>query len=137
MPPGETAFDLAASLPVCEDDGEDSDLISLCDIVITGIEHHEFKHFWVRKYDYKASGAEGDEWAIIQALPSAEQDPPDKHVALNQTTMRKAVELYIKARLDGGMTLEDVRQLVDGSYTDVVVADDILQFALYGEQLFS
>lgn len=125
---------LASSLPVCEDD---SDLISLCDLVITGIET-EWTHWFVRKYDYKATGApvDGEEWAILEALPSARQEPPNKHIALNQETVREAVKGWLSMRLNGGMSFADCQKMIDGSYTDAVVADSILQFALYGEEVY-
>lgn len=130
---------LASSLPVCDDDDEEGgDVISLCDLVITGIETG-WTHWWTRKYNFQATGApvDGEEWAIIEALPSAKMDPPNKHIALNQVTVRTAVQGWLEKRLNGGMKFADAQKLIDGSYTDAVIADAILQFALYGEEIYN
>ncbi len=123
---------VAAGLLERDDDSE-SDLISLVDIVITGIET-DWQHFRVRKYDPDADGSADHPWAIIERLSSAGM--PRTHVALDAVTMRAAVELYLVDRLEHGMSLDEACHMVDGSYTDAVVADSILQFALYGEEVF-
>ena len=134
MATGNTAKDLADSLPVCgdlDDNGDEVELISLCDIVVTGIETG-WSHFWVRKYDPDNLDME---WAIVAPLRSAGKG--SKPILLNEARMRLAVQAYIQSRLDRGMTLAEVTKLVDGVYTDAVVADSILQFAIYQEEVFS
>lgn len=143
---------IADSLPTC---GEDSDLISLCDIVITGIET-DWTHFWVHKYDPDANGGSSS-WGVLAPLPSAGRRRTTPHVAhegcdegetcgnfgypyepveLFAPVVRRAVWLYLKSRLEGGLGLDEARQLVDGSYTDAEIADSILQFALYGQEIY-
>lgn len=119
--------------------------IDLESIVVTAIEHHEFNHFRVRKYDPDADGVER-EWAVIQGLPSAFTDlqwatrdakqPWPPFVVLDSVTVRKGVEAYLNDRLSKGMDEAEARKMVDGVYTDVVVCDSIIQFALYGEEVF-
>lgn len=126
------------SLP-SKDPGADSDLISLCDIVVTGIET-EWRHWFLHKYDPDADGiAVG--WAVLGPLPSAGDSKPDgstiRPVELYESTVRKAVYEYLLSRLNRGLDLSEARQLVDGSYTDAVIADSILQFALYGQEVYS
>jgi hypothetical protein len=132
----EQASVITDELPVCE---EDSDLISLCDIVVTGIEHEEWTHFWIHKYDPKADGVK-KAWAVLRPLPSAGEFKPNgeriQSVVLYARDVRRAVYDYLLSRLNGGMDPAGARQLVDGSYTDTVVADSILQFALYGEEVY-
>jgi hypothetical protein len=136
---------LAADLPARDDESE-SDLISLVDIVITGIEAVPWVHFIVDDYNPDASGEGPDNaWAILNPLEAAQPpegiqgtiEPRFEAVYLTTDTVRKAVAAYADARIDGGMALEAVRNLMDGSYTDAVVADSVLQFAIYGEEVFS
>lgn len=126
------AADMAAQLPVVADDDADDEMISLADIAVTGIEHHEWLHFWTKDYTPDADGVKVP-WATIWPLKDSGKDEP---VALNETTMRKAVELYLDNRLKAGMRFADAAMMVDGVYTDAVVADSILQFALYGEEVY-
>lgn len=131
-----SAVHLASVLPVCDDpEGPGSDLISLCDIVITGVETG-WSHFLVEAYDYKADGITKP-WAILHPEKGAE-DPGKtiEPVALTADVVRKAVEAYIDTRLQAGMSPADAAQLVDGSWTDAPIADSILQFAIYGEEVF-
>lgn len=135
---------LAASLPVRDDDSE-SDLISLVDIVITGIETPwSGLHFQVKDYDFEASGETLREaWAEIVGLPSAYTEEQLKsgnepgRVTLFHETVRSGVVRYLQDRLNRGMAPSDVAKMIDGSYTDAVVADSILQFCLYGEEVFA
>lgn len=138
---------IADSLPVVESeedevrrvvDGE-RERIPLQDIVITAIEHHEFNHFRVRKYDPDADGVtKGREWAIVEGLEAAYAAGAARPSAtlLNARTVRQAVEDYLNDRLTKGMSEDDARMMVDGVYTDVIVCDSIVQFALYGEEVF-
>jgi hypothetical protein len=129
---------LAADLPARDDESE-SDLISLVDIVITGIEAVPWVHFIVDDYNPDASGEGPDNaWGVLIPLPESanENDALANPVFLTTDTVRKAVAAYADARIDGGMGLNAVRNLMDGSYTDAVVADSILQFAIYGEEVF-
>lgn len=125
---------LAADLPVKDDEETGSDLISLCDIVITGIETG-WQHFWVHDYDPHADGIETP-WAVLTPLIE-EASEPEKSVPLTAETVRKAVEVYVDRHIDRGTPLEETRKLMDGSYTDAVIADSILQIALYGEEVYS
>lgn len=136
---------IADELPVCEDlddeFGMESDLISLRDIVVTaidtGIDSH---HWWIHKYDPRADGVING-WAVLAPLPSAGDFKPDgrhiRPVELYAPTVREGVYLYLLDRLNKGMDLSEARRMVDGSYTDVVVADSIIQFVLYGQEVFS
>jgi len=129
------AYDLAAQLPVVGDlEGEE--LISLGDIVVTGIET-DWIHFWVKDYAPFADGVVTP-WATIWPLKDSagEDGKLPEPVTLDENTVRKAVELYIDSRLSKGMEPGEVARLVDGSYTDAVVADSILQFALYGSEVY-
>lgn len=135
----EQASVITDSLPSCDDSEEGSDLISLCDIVVTGIESG-WTHFWIRLYDPKQNGIEKP-WAVLGPLPSAGDTKPDGTkiipVELYSAVVRKATYEYLLNRLNGGMPLEEAKLLVDGSYTDAVIADSILQFALYGMEVYS
>lgn len=128
-------------LPVCgdEDSEEDSDLISLCDIVVTAIET-DWTHWWVHKYDPRADGVING-WAVLAPLPSAGDFKPDgstiRPVELFAPTVRKGTYLYLLDRLNKGMDLSEARRMVDGSYTDAMVADSIIQYILYGEEVYS
>lgn len=131
---------IAADLPVCDEDAE-SDLISLCDIVITGVETG-WKHFWVEGYTPEADGVLRP-WATLKPLEGAVVGAGGHDVvegvlpvALTADVVRKAVAAYMDKRLEGGMSLSEATNLVDGSYTDAVIADSILQFALYGEEVY-
>lgn len=123
---------IAESLPVRDDDC-DSDLISLVDIVITGIETG-WTHFWVHNYDAEADGVEKP-WAEIHDFEQATM--PRNPVKLYADTVREAVAKYIDTRISAGMAYPEAAKLVDGSYTDAVISDSILQFALYGEEIYS
>jgi hypothetical protein len=109
-------------------------MISLVDIVSTGIEHHEWRHFTLHRYAPNADGVK-ESWATIGQLPSFATDP--LQITLTADVIRKAVELYIDSRLAAGLPLLEAARLIDGSYTDVAIADSILQFALYGEEVYS
>lgn len=130
-------------LPVCisEADVIGTDLISLCDIVVTGIEvPAEWNHFRVHKYDPKADGIH-QSWGVLGPLQSAGKWKPDGSkihpIELWARVVRKAVYDYLLDRLNRGMDLSEARLMVNGSYTDAVVADSILQFALYGQEVYS
>ena len=127
---------IADDLPV-KDDLCDSDLISLVDIVVTGIET-PWTHFRVEGYDPEADGVI-KAWARLYPLPeSADASGLLCNPALlTAESVRKAVAAYMDSRIAGGIGLEEARKLVDGSYTDAVIADSILQWALYGEDVFS
>lgn len=132
---------LAADLPIKDEEDANGDLISLNDIVITGIEAVPWVHFRVQEYDPAATGEIGDAWARLLPLEDAQPDPKEhkqRHVPVSLTAeiMRFAVAKYVDSRIDGGMGLEEARKLMDGSYTDAPIADSILQFALYGEEIF-
>lgn len=134
------AVAIAASLPVTDKVTDyregDKECIPLQDIVITAIEHNEFNHFRVRKYDPDADGVER-EWAIVEGfVTKADEAREQKRVSLDAATVRKGVELYLEDRLRHGMTEDDARMMVDGVYTDVIVCDSIIQFTLYGEEVF-
>lgn len=138
-PNRELAHELARWLPCCgdEDDTDSdskSDLISLCDIVITAMDHNEFTHFRTRFYEPKNTGQKGSPWAIVEALPSS--GAVRRPVFLDLASIRKAVEDYAYSRLSRGMDWKEVQRLVDGSYTDLQVADSIVQFAIYGEEVY-
>ena len=122
---------LAASLPV-KDETSESDLISLVDIVITGVET-PWHHFGLLSYKPEADGVEVP-WATI--TPLSDSGAPNA-CDLYASTIREAVTAYLQARLDSGMAPAEAAKMVDGSYTDAVVADSILQFALYGEEIYS
>lgn len=133
---------IADSLPVSEpepsgaeaDEGEER--MPLQDIVITAIEHSEFKHFRIRKYDPDADGIE-HEWAIVEPLPEGLKEGEERRpFILDAATVRKGVEQYLDNRLSRGMTAADARMMVDGVYTDVLVCDSIVQFIVYGEEVF-
>lgn len=124
---------IAADLPERDDDSE-SDLISLVDIVITGVET-PWRHFWVEGYDPEADG-KIKAWAKLLPLKDAADPLPDA-VLLTSETVRKAVAAYLDSRLEAGMRHSEATRLVDGSYTDAVIADSILQFALYGEEVYN
>lgn len=135
---------LAAALPV-RDDEANSDLISLVDIVITGIEAVPWCHFKVIDYNHEASGEEPEHasWGTIIGLEAAyTQEQLDSglepgSVVLWEGTVREAVAAYVDSRIDAGMGFEEAQRLVDGSYTDAAVADSILQFLLYREVVFN
>lgn len=152
--PHPKAVELANSLPVCTDleleakyaesDGEMSDeelraldLISLCDIVITGCETG-LKSFIVEGYKPDGDGISVP-WATLrpeQGASNGSPVQPYKPVQLYARTVRQAVQDYIDTRLQAGMSEEEATKLVDGSYTDAAIADSILQFAIYGEEVF-
>jgi hypothetical protein len=131
---------LAAALPTCGDAPEGMpDYISLCDIVATGVEHHEFTHFTVSEYDPDADGV-NKPWGVLIPLGSA--GPRDDGYeyqprVLWADSVRRAVSAYVADRLSRGMDTLDVTALVDGSYTDVIVADSVLQFLLYGKEIYA
>lgn len=138
MPELTYAEGLAASLPTCTDyEVEGSDLMSLCDIVVVGVET-EWEHFGVSNYQPNNDGSPAHPWAILHVLPSGLPCKPgfgaDAH--LTEATMRRAVKEYLQSRLTGGMSPVEAARLVDGSYTDAEIADSILQFAIYGEEVF-
>lgn len=154
------AIAIAAELPVSDDEHghivpcpySDSDEVStgeigctcpevipLADIVITAIEHHEFTHFRVRKYDPDADGlTAATAWAIVEPLASGLKTLQAMHspTLLWESTVRAGVRLYLNDRLSKGMDEEEARKMVDGVYTDVLVCDSIIQFILYGEEVF-
>jgi hypothetical protein len=123
---------LAADLPVTDEDSA-SDLISLQDIVITGIETG-WTHFWVSQYDFEAPGTDDQPWAILRPLADAGAGDV---TPLTAAVVRDAVTRYADKHIDRGTPLEEVRKLLDGSYTDAVIADSILQIAVYGQELYS
>lgn len=141
--PDPRATAIADSLPVTDAAADyregDKERIPLQDIVVTAIEHHEFNHFRVRKYDPDADGVER-EWAIVEGLPSAYvmqgHLPKNRGRLLDAASVRKGVELYLDDRLSKGMPEEEAQKMVDGVYTDVLVCDSIVQFILYGEEVF-
>lgn len=122
---------LATRLPV-RDDAADSDLISLVDIVITGVET-PFVHFGMLFYDPDADGLTKP-WVTLVGLPDAGKGPIQ--VDLYASTVRAAVRNYLTDRLAHGMMADEAAKMVDGSYTDALVADSILQYALYGEEVY-
>lgn len=132
---------LAAGLKA-RDDACESDLIALADIVVTGVETG-WLHFWVDNYRPEAAGTPDAPWCTLRPLQGkvvgaggvdvAEGVQP---VTLTEEVVRNAVTVYVDSRVEGGMGLEEARRLVDGSYTDAVIADSILQFAIYGEELY-
>lgn len=140
----EWADRLAGSLPTCEptppnplDNDEDLDpdegnLISLCDIVVTAIDC-DLHHFKVTEYDSSAGGIDRP-WATLWPLREGSGWRP---IQLTAFVMRKAVYDYLISRLNRGMAREEVAKMVDGSYTDELVADCILQFALYGGEVYT
>lgn len=134
------ARQLANHLPVCHEEeayegdpheGGNGDLISLCDIVITAMES-EWTHWRTRFYEPKNSGVGNDPWAIIERLDK--KAPP---IFLTQQVVRQAVEDYAYSRLVRGMAWDQVQMLVDGSYTDAPIADSIIQFAVYKEEVYA
>lgn len=126
---------LAESIPVRDDECE-SDLMPLADIVVTGIEIVPWTHFYVTNYRPDASGDTDHPWATIAPLDDV-QDPQPEPLALTADVVRAAVAAYADKRIAGGMSLEDVRDFIDGSYLDASIADSILQLALYGEELLN
>jgi hypothetical protein len=126
------AKELVDKLPVCDFECE-SDYISLCDIVPTGIET-PWTFFLVKTYNPE-SRTSNPPWATIVGL--ADSPCPGKEVVLDEQTVRAATLAYLRSRLDAGMPEEEAAKLVDGSYTDAEIADAILQFALYGEVVYS
>lgn len=131
-----SAIHLASILPVCDKEAE-SDYISLCDIVITGVETG-WSHFVVEGYNPDAEGSETNPWAILHPLPRDwDADAVPSSVKLSAQVIRDAVEAYIDTRIAGGMSISEAAKMVDGSYTDAVIADSILQFAIYHEDVYS
>lgn len=131
-----SAVHLASILPGCDREVE-SEYISLCDIVVTAVEHNEWVHFSVTAYNPEADGVI-EPWAVIWPLKDS-GDPlvfRESGCAMWDKTVRDAVELYLDRRIASGMPIVDAARMVDGSYTDAVVADSILQFALYGEEIY-
>lgn len=127
---------LASSLPL-RDDKTESDLISLVDIVITGVETG-WIHFMVHEYDIEADGTTKP-WAILTPLASAGKNKNGLDYAakaLYHQVVRRGVVAYLEDRLARGMSESEAAKMVDGSYTDAVVADSILQFILYGEEVY-
>lgn len=130
---------IAATLPALDDEFE-SDLMPLGDIVVTGVELVPWVHFLVQDYQPDAHGTADDPWATL--VPLAAAQPPTgqvqfKPVDLTISTVRAAVAAYLDSRIDRGMPKHEAIKLVDGSYTDAEIADSILQFALYGKEIFS
>lgn len=129
-----TAKALVADLPVNDGADGESDLISLIDVVVTAVEHDEFMHFRVRAYSPSAAGTEEAPWAVLQRLADANMGL--RSIKITADGVREAAERYIESRLEGGMSLDEARRLVDGSYTDVIIADAIIQFAVYGKVIY-
>jgi len=127
----EVAQALAASLPVKDDDCK-SDWISLVDLAVVGIEISQ-AHFRVQHYNPDADGL-NEPWAILLPLDSSRQSGLPK--AIYASTVRNAAAAYLDSRLRTGLSLGEARKLIDGSYTDAEVAGSILQFALYGEEVY-
>jgi hypothetical protein len=107
--------------------------MSLVSFVIAGLEVDCCPHFRVRKYDPGADGVRKS-WAVLAPLYDSGVKKP---VELWAETVRLAVATYLESRLNGGLALEEAHKLVDGTYTDVIVVDSVLQFALYGKQVYS
>lgn len=127
---------VSASEPAGAEADEGEERIPLADIVVTAIEHNEFSHFRVRKYNPDADGLTS-EWAIVEAHPTGLAEGQVRTaVVLDATAVRKGVESYLNDRLSKGMSADDARMMVDGVYTDVVVCDSIVQFIVYGEEVF-
>lgn len=131
MPELTYAEGLAKSLPI-KDDNNESDLISLVDIVITGIEV-PWTHFGILSYKPDADGVETP-WATLVALPGAALGEIQRDLYAN--TVREAVQNYLQDRLNAGMDVLEAAKMIDGSYTDALVADSILQFAIYGKEIY-
>lgn len=124
---------IAGSIPARDDDFE-SDYMPLGDIVVTGVELVPAVHFYVDEYRPDATGADDDPWCVLRPISGFTGTP---RKPLTQTTVRSAVAAFIDHRIEGGMDFEEARRLVDGSYTDWSIADSILQFALYGEEVLN
>lgn len=129
------ARSLAESLPICDEDDE-SDVISLCDLVVTGFETG-LVNWRTRKYSPDSDGTLLHPWAIVAPLPSGlREGQKSAPVSINAHSIRDAVALYAVTALNRGTPLEEVQKLLDGSYTDAEIADAIIQTAIYGEVVF-
>lgn len=123
---------LAKRLPVTDPESN-SDFISLADIVVTGVET-PWTHFGVLFYDHTADGVSRP-WVTLVGLAEAGLGPIQ--CDMYASTVRKAVQSYLQDRLDHGMDVIEAARMIDGSYTDALVADSILQFAIYGKEVFA
>lgn len=130
---------LAQLIPALDDDFE-SDMMPLGDIVVTGVELVPVVHFLVKDYRPDATGEVGDPWARLLPLDAAQPptgQPRIPPVSLTIEIMRAAVAKYLDTRIAAGMAPNEAMKLVTGDYTDWGIADSILQFAVYGEEVFN
>jgi hypothetical protein len=125
---------IAGQLPAT---GIETDYVSLQDIVITGIEN-DFSFFGVSGYDPDADG-DGAPWAILTPLADAGKG---EKVALTITTVRKAVAAFLTNRMtipgpngEPVWTSSQAKEAMED--VDAPRADSILQFAVYGEEVFA
>lgn len=122
-------------IPVSDANEQDNplDLMPLRDIVITGVEN-SFSSYIVDKYDPDAAGTDENPWGVLISLPESGQS---RSVLITQKTVRQAVATYICHRLNThswapARVIESLQSFV----MDAPVADSILQFAVYGEDIF-
>ena len=127
----EYASSLADIVPIVDRECE-SNFVSLEDMIITGIET-PWMHFLVRDYHPYADGTPEDPWATIEPLSRADCGAK---IALTATTVRNVLVDLIVDRLDNRW-LED--QICDTYLIDIDAegADSLLQFAVYGMEVFS
>jgi hypothetical protein len=128
----DVAVAIASVLPVVSDIG--IEYSSLQDIVITGIET-PWANFLVDSYTPNAGGGAGEPWAVIRPLPEAAVD--DRIIELDALSVRRGVEAYSEARLEIGWSIVKILFTLEESVTDAEIADSILQFIAYGEEVIS
>lgn len=121
----------ASMIPANDEEENSLDLMPLSDIVITGIET-PYNSFVIYNYDPDADGTDDNPWAELAPISTA-----DGHNArLTQTTVRQAVSAYISKRLiKDGWTPAQIMESLQGHYMDAPIADAILQFAVYDEDI--